>query len=91
MITTQVIEGFIFECDKGKEEPRLLALLTALCASQKAPIIRSQNDVVRILTTDESARNKLLMPLRRIKKRKPIEVCLDMGEKHWTNLIDVSN
>jgi hypothetical protein len=33
MITTQVIEGFIYECDKGKEEPRLLSLLTALCAS----------------------------------------------------------
>lgn len=33
MITTSVIEGFIRECDKGKEEPRLLSLLTALCAS----------------------------------------------------------
>jgi hypothetical protein len=33
MITTSVIEGFIEECDKGKEEPRLLSLLTALCAS----------------------------------------------------------
>jgi len=33
MITTNVIEGFIKECDKGKEAPRLLSLLTALCAS----------------------------------------------------------
>lgn len=47
--------------------------------------------MVRILTTDESAKNKLLMPLRRLKKRKPIEVCLDLGENHWTNLIDVSD
>lgn len=33
MITTQVIEDFVFETDKGKEAPRLLTLLTALCAS----------------------------------------------------------
>ena len=63
MITTPVIEGFIEECDKGKEEPRLLSLLTALCASQTGPIIRSQLDVVRILTTNQDAMNKLLMPL----------------------------
>lgn len=31
------------------------------------------------------------MPLRRIKKRYEIEVCLDMGEQRWVNLIDVSN
>jgi hypothetical protein len=46
---------------------------------------------VTILVEDESARNKLLMPLRRIKKRYEIEVCLDMGEQRWVNLIDVSN
>jgi hypothetical protein len=33
MITTDVIEEFIKECDKGKEAPRLLRLLNALCAS----------------------------------------------------------
>lgn len=31
------------------------------------------------------------MPLRRIKKRYEIEVCLDMGEERWVNLIDVSD
>lgn len=39
MITTQVIEDFVKETDKGKEAPRLLTLLTALCASQNGPII----------------------------------------------------
>lgn len=91
MITTQVIEKFIEECDKGKEEPRLLSLLTALCASQNGPIISNQHDVVRILVEQEEARNKLLMPLRRVKKRYEIEVCLDMGEARWVNLVDVSN
>jgi hypothetical protein len=33
MITTEVIAEFIYECDKGKEAPRLLSLLHALCAS----------------------------------------------------------
>lgn len=32
-ITTKVIKEFIQECDKGKEAPRLLSLLCALCAS----------------------------------------------------------
>ncbi len=33
MITTDVIDEFVKECDKGKEAPRLLRLLNALCAS----------------------------------------------------------
>lgn len=33
MITTAVIAEFIKECDEGKEAPRLLQLLNALCAS----------------------------------------------------------
>ena len=39
MITTHIIQEFIKECDKGKEAPRLLSLLTALCASQNGPIV----------------------------------------------------
>ena len=39
MITTHIIQEFIRECDKGKEAPRLLSLLTALCASQNGPIV----------------------------------------------------
>ena len=32
MITPEIIQKFIDECDPGKEAPRLLKLLTALCA-----------------------------------------------------------
>lgn len=90
MITTEVIQGFIDECDKGKEEPRLLALLTALCASQNGPIVSNQIDVVRILTEQEEARNKLLMPLSRLKKRHEIKVTLDMGEDETHELVAIS-
>jgi hypothetical protein len=89
MITTEVIAEFIYECDKGKEAPRLLSLLHALCASQNGPIIQNQIDVVTILVENEEARLKLLMPLRRIKKRYEIEVCLDLSLDRWIPLIKV--
>lgn len=38
------------------------------------------------MVDDEEARKKLLMPLRRIKKSKPIEVCLDYERQHWLPL-----
>lgn len=46
--------------------------------------------MVRILTEDVVARNKLLMPLRRIKKRYEIQVCLDVGLENWVDLVEVS-
>lgn len=46
MITPDVIQKFIDECDKGKEEPRLLQLLTALCGTQDAPVSLTQNTIV---------------------------------------------
>lgn len=72
MITTQLIEEFVKETDKGREAPRLLSLLRALCASQNKPIIQNQLDVVTILVENEEAKQKLLMPIKRIKKRYPI-------------------
>lgn len=41
MITTEVIENFIKECDKGKEEPRLLQLLTALCGTADMQVAKT--------------------------------------------------
>ena len=32
-----------------------------------------------------------MMPLRRVKRRYEIEVCLDLKTLNWVNLIDVSN
>ena len=49
MITTALIEEFVKETDKGKEAPRLMSLLNAICASQNGPIIQNQLDVVSIL------------------------------------------
>ena len=46
---------------------------------------------MNILTGQEEARNKLLMPLRRIKRRYEIEVCLDFGQDNSVKLIEVSN
>lgn len=89
MINTQIIEEFVEECDKGKEAPRLLRLLTAICASRNGPILRNQHDIVIILTEHEEAKKKLLMPLRRLKKRFEIEVCLDLATERWVPLIKV--
>lgn len=50
MITPDIIQKFIDECDPGKEAPRLLKLLTALCAIQSGPIMKIQNAIVDILT-----------------------------------------
>ena len=47
--------------------------------------------MVRILTEDVVARNKLLMPIRRIKKRYEIQVCLDLGLESWVDLVEVSD
>ena len=80
MITTHLLEEFVHETDRGKEAPRLLSLLTALCATQHKTIRGNQNDVVSILLENTEAREKLLMPLRRLKKRLPIEVCFDLSE-----------
>lgn len=89
MITTQLIEEFVKETDKGREAPRLLSLLRALCASQNKPIIQNQLDVVTILVENEEAKQKLLMPIKRIKKRYPIQVCLDLQQEKWVDLVKV--
>lgn len=90
MITEEVIQNFIDECDKGKEEPRLLQLLTALCGTADMQVERTQNAIVSILTQQEEAKNKLIMPIRRVKKRHEIEVCLDYATQHWEPLYVLS-
>jgi hypothetical protein len=80
MITTHLLEEFVSETDRGKEAPRSFSLLTALCATQHKTIRDNQNDIVSILLENPEAREKLLMPIRRLKKRLPIEVCFDLSQ-----------
>lgn len=60
-----------------------------MCASQNGPIVQNQRDCVQFLCDDIEQRKKLLMPLRRIKQRYEIEVCLDLNQERWVHLYKV--
>ena len=85
MITDDVLLGFFRETEKGLEQPRMLRLLKSLCAVQSGPIRKIQQKTLSILLEDEESRLKLLMPLKRIKRSKPIEICLDLKTNNWVN------
>lgn len=66
------------KCERSTETPRLLRLLTALCSCQGQPIESNQDDIVKVLIGNEDAKNKFLIPIKRLNKKGEINICYDL-------------